>query len=123
MSSFLAAWTLIHEGTHFFQIPQKDESREEQIRIEYEAFVAEAEWIVKKQEWITPEKLGSSIFKNYATKEKVFKNKDGKYEVNYAGIRQMVIDNYITPTSNPGYRRTKYAYEGPPIKEKQITGW
>jgi RHS repeat-associated protein len=118
MDDFIAAWTIIHEGTHFYQKPRKDYSREENIRIEYEAFVAEAKWLLQKQEWITEEKLGKSIYACYVKDEEFFKKEGEKYVINLKGIEMFIIRVYIDRKAKKGYRQTKYAYEGPPVREE-----
>jgi RHS repeat-associated protein len=123
MTDFIAAWTLIHEGTHFYQTPRKDYSRDENIRIEYEAFLAEAKWLAQKQEWITEERLGKNIYNRYVKDEEFFKKVGNKCVVNEEGIKKFIIVHYIDRIAKPGYRQTKYAYEGPPIQQEQISGW
>jgi hypothetical protein len=123
MNDFIAAWTIIHEGTHFYQRPRKDDSREERIRIENEAFVAEANWLLQKQEWITEEKLGKDTYACYVKDGEFFKKEGGKYVINRAGIVRFIVRVYIDRKAKKGYRQTKYAYEGPPVREEQIKGW
>lgn len=123
LDDFIVAWTIIHEGTHFYQKPRKEASREEDIRIEYEAFVAEAKWLLQNPEWITQEKLGKKIYDCYVKDEEFFKKEGRKYVINYAGIRAYIIRVYIDRKQKRGYRYTMYAYQGPPVKEEQVSGW
>jgi RHS repeat-associated protein len=120
MSDFIAAWTLMHEGTHFYQVPRKDYSRDENIRIEFEAFVAEAKWILQRQEWITRERLGDNIYACYVTRGEFFKKEDGRYVINEQGIRDFIIRTYIDRKTKEGYRQTQYAYEAPPRDDERV---
>jgi hypothetical protein len=134
MNEFVAAWTMIHEAAHHFAIPQQPgESDDDHTRrIEGEAHQAEAEWIAEylncddPPAWVTDRKigealLGAKLYKRYLVDKEFFTRKDGKWLVDRKAIDDYVERVYITPTSSPAYRRTKYAYEGPPETGARIT--
>src|SRR5262249_26783884 len=102
LNNFLAALTLVHEIKNVEQGPTEhpwstDAAKlklflEERFEREYEAHLAEAQWLAENQDWITKEKLGSLY--DYYTKE-MLKCVDGKWEVNPEGIKAYVKRVYI----------------------------
>jgi hypothetical protein len=113
LDNFTAAWTLVHEGTHYLQQGYDYVKYTHEI----EAFTMDAKFILQKQEWITKEKLGAS-YSLYVNN--FFKGSKGKYTLNPRGIFDYVDANYVKVFGDPAYRRTNYAYEGPPLKR---TNW
>jgi hypothetical protein len=64
--------------------------------------------------------LGESVYDRYVTRKDFFTSKDGKWAINRKAIDDHVERVYIEPVSNPAYRSTAYAYEGPPEIVQQV---
>lgn len=114
LNNFDAAWTLVHEMTHIKQGPRKSTYdpknlspyKKERAQRELEAFTAETEWLLEKPERITGATLEKC--KRFVTQ------RDGKWELNKAGIEAYVKRNYLDSFDKEAagdYAATKYAYE------------